>query len=229
MSVDVAEFTLLGAFLLGLAHTLEPCEDKAVVSLLTLWGSERWLQGMVLVVLYGLTMTLVNTSLVVIFCLVGAELIQGIQIYLEAVASIVMVTIGISLVWIKHLPSPWRLLHRGSERKDAETQEGAVLIRAKSARWVFLMGVARGIPYCPVELAMVLWAASIGSVLAGASMMFVFGLATTIGLIPIGIIMGGIAQKAKATKFKKFIPVIAGSIFIIFGIVMLLNRLVLVQ
>jgi len=225
-SAEIAEFTLIGAFLLGLAHTLEPCEDKAVVSLLTLWGSERWLQGILVVVLYGLTMTFVNTSLVVIFCLAGADLIQAIQIYLTIGASVIMIIIGIFMIWGKHLLSLGHFLHRNTKEKETGKKEEAGLIQKKSAGWVFLMGVARGIPYCPVEVAVVLWAVSIGSVLAGASIMFVFGIATTIGLIPIGIIMGSIAQKATATKYKRYIPLIAGLVFILFGIVTLLLRLI---
>jgi sulfite exporter TauE/SafE len=85
--------------------------------------------------------------------------------------------------------------------------------------------VIRGIPYCPIEVAVVLWAISIGSVLAGAAVMFVFGIGTTIGLIPLGFVMGGIAQKAKKTKYEKYVPTICGSAFIIFGIVLIVMHI----
>jgi len=61
--------------------------------------------------------------------------------------------------------------------------------------------------------------------LAGATIMFVFGLGTTIGLIPMGLIMGGIAQKAKKTRYKKYIPVICGLAFIAFGTVLIIMHL----
>lgn len=224
MIVELGGLNLLAAFILGLAHTLEPCEDKAVVSFLTLWGSERWKQGIMLVILYGLAMTLINTVLVVIFCMIGAEYIEGLEIYLAVGASIIMIIFGIVMIWGKHFPHFAHLTHHHG--KDGEVCEKTLLLPGKErTSTVLLLGVIRGIPYCPIEVAVVLWAISIGSVLAGAAVMFVFGIGTTIGLIPLGFIMGGIAQKAKKTKYEKYIPTICGAAFIIFGIVLIIMHI----
>jgi hypothetical protein len=37
--------------------------------------------------------------------------------------------------------------------------------------------------------------------------------------------MGGIAQKAKKTKYEKYIPTICGAAFIIFGIVLIIMHI----
>jgi len=223
MMHEIAGFTVVGAFLLGLAHTLEPCEDKVVVSFLTLWGSEKWKQGLSLVLLYGLAMTLVNTLLVVVFCMLGAEYIEGLEIYLAVIAGIIMIIFGLVMPMGKHFPHLEHLTHHhGKEKKPGEK---TFLPDKKKAYTVLLLGIIRGLPYCPIELAVVLWAVSIGSVLAGATIMFVFGLGTTIGLIPMGLIMGGIAQKAKKTRYKKYIPVICGLAFIAFGTVLIIMHL----
>lgn len=220
---EIAGFTVAGAFLLGLAHTLEPCEDKAVVSFLTLWGSERWKQGIPLVILYGLAMTLVNTLLVVVFCVLGAEYIEGLEIYLAVIAGIIMIIFGLVMAMGKHFPHLCHLTHHhGKEKKQGEK---TFLPDKEKAYTVLLLGVIRGLPYCPIELAVVLWAISIGSILEGATVMFVFGLGTTIGLIPMGLIMGGIAQKVQKTKYKKYIPVICGFAFITFGIALIIMHL----
>lgn len=224
---EIAGFTVAGAFLLGLAHTLEPCEDKVVVSFLTLWGSKKWKQGISLVILYGLAMTLVNTLLVVAFCLLGAEYIEGLEIYLAVTAGIVMIIFGLVMVMGKHFPHLCHLTHHhGKEKKS----EGKTFLPDKERAYtVLLLGIIRGLPYCPIELAVVLWAISIGSVLAGATIMFVFGLGTTIGLIPMGLIMGGIAQKAKKTRYKKYIPLICGLAFIAFGIVLIIMHVLSIE
>lgn len=223
MIAELGGFNLLAAFILGLAHTLEPCEDKAVVSFLTIWGSERWKQGIMLVILYGLAMTLVNTTLVAIFSIIGAKYIEGLEIYLAVGASIIMIIFGIVMIWGKHFPHFAHLTHHHG--KEGEACEKTLLPDKERTSTVFLLGMIRGIPYCPVEVAVVLWAISIGSVLAGATVMVMFGLGTTIDLIPLGFIMGGIAQKAKKTKYKKYIPTICGLAFIIFGIALIIMHI----
>ena len=221
MMHEIAGFTVVGAFLLGLAHTLEPCEDKVVVSFLTLWGSEKWKQGLSLVLLYGLAMTLVNTLLVVVFCMLGAEYIEGLEIYLAVIAGIIMIIFGLVMPMGKHFPHLCHLTHHDWKKKKSAT----FLPGKEKAYTVLLLGVIRGLPYCPIELAVVLWAISIGSILEGATIMFVFGLGTTIGLIPMGFIMGGIAQKAKKTRYNKYLPVICGFAFITFGIALIIMHL----
>ncbi|MGQ9513992.1 MAG: hypothetical protein ACUVTL_02930 [Thermoproteota archaeon] len=71
MPFDINYALLFASFILGLAHTLEPCEDKTVVSLYVLWSSNGWNEGIVLVILFGLDMTLINTSLGFLFSSAG--------------------------------------------------------------------------------------------------------------------------------------------------------------
>ena len=44
--IQFTEYTLLSAFLIGLIHVLEPCEDKAVASIYVAWASKKLKNGL---------------------------------------------------------------------------------------------------------------------------------------------------------------------------------------
>jgi len=217
--MEVERLTLFGAFLLGLAHTLVPCEDKAVVSLYALWRSERWKEGISLVVLYGLGMTLINTCFGFAFAFAGVSLLEvfeGIKKILEAIAGAITIAFGFfmltghSLIHLAH--------HHGETVKKRETKPYGRFA-------ALLFGVARGLPPCPFELAAYLWAASIGNILVGTLTVFTFGLGTTIGLVPLGFVMGELASVAKRTRYSALVPKLCGFIIIIIGTVLAISSL----
>ena len=217
--MEVEGLTLAGAFLLGLAHTLVPCEDKAVVSLYSLWRSERWKEGISLVVLYGLGMALINTCFGFAFASAGVSLLEvfeGIKKILEVIAGAITTAFGFfmltgySLIHLAH--------HHGETEKRKETKPYGRFA-------ALLFGVARGLPPCPFELATYLWAASIGNILVGTLTVFMFGLGTTIGLVPLGFVMGELASVAKRTKYSALVPRLCGFIIIIIGIVLAVSSL----
>ena len=82
--MDIANLGLAAAFLLGLAHTLEPCEDKAVVSLFVFWATKKLLPAIGLVVLYGLGMALVDTIMGFILSYVGVTWLEAIKTLLRS-------------------------------------------------------------------------------------------------------------------------------------------------
>ena len=216
MDFGLGELTLLGAFTLGLAHTLEPCEDKAVVSLYTLWGSTRWREGILLVVLYGLGMTLIDTTLGFTFSFLGVTLLEKSRDILQTVAGSITVAFGFFMLtgW-----SPIHMIHHhnGAARERLEVPERF----GRSAALFF--GLVRGLPPCPFELAVFLWAASVGNILLGTLTVFVFGMGTTVGLIPLGFVMGGLANAAKRTKYGTWIPKICGLTLVAIGILLIVS------
>ena len=219
MAYEIAAATLIGAFILGLAHTLEPCEDKAVVSLYALWASEKWREGILMVVLYGLGMALIDTSLGFLFASVGVSLLEAFKAILELIAGLITIVFGFFML------TGWSIIHithhhNGTSSSEAKTSER---LRMSTA---LLLGLVRGLPPCPFELAVFIWAASMGSVLIGTITVFIFGLGTTAGLIPLGFLMGGISGIAKKTKYAGWIPKISGSAIVAIGIALIISSLV---
>jgi len=211
MVSEIGVATLAGAFVLGLAHTLEPCEDKAVVSLYALWGSERWREGIFLVVLYGLGMALIDASLGFLFAFVGVNLLESFKAILELIAGLITIVFGFfmltgsSIVHVTH-------------HHDRVSSSGPKVPGRLRMSTALLFGLVRGLPPCPFELAVFIWAASMGSVLIGTVTVFIFGLGTTAGLIPLGFLMGGISGVAKKTKYASWIPKISGFTIVAIGV-----------
>jgi len=211
MASEIAVATLAGAFILGLAHTLEPCEDKAVVSLYAFWASERWREGILLVVLYGLGMALIDTSLGFLFALVGVNLLGAFKAILELIAGLITIVFGFFMF------TGWSITHITHHHNGVSSNGAKISERARMST-ALLFGLIRGLPPCPFELAVFIWAASMGSVLIGTLTVFIFGLGTTTGLIPLGFLMGGISGVAKKTKYAGWIPKISGVTVIGIGI-----------
>jgi sulfite exporter TauE/SafE len=102
--------------------------------------------------------------------------------------------------------------------------EAAAPANAKLLRWHTILGfgIVRGLPPCPVEIAVLLWAASLGNVWLGTATVFVFGLGTTVGLIPLGLIMGGISNAISRTRYESLVPKITAILMMCFGLFLVL-------
>lgn len=207
--MEIANMTLVGAFLLGLAHTIEPCEDKAVVSLIAVWAGKRIKSAIALVILYGLSMCLINALFGSAAALIGTSLFKQYNPTLRAIAGVITILFGLLML-------SGRRAHIFSPLGESSLEEGRL---EDLTPWsVFLMGIGRGLPFCPFELIVLSWAASSGSVLRGALMVFVFGLGTTLGLIPLGLAMGGLGAMASRTRFGVWVPKITALLMIALGV-----------
>jgi sulfite exporter TauE/SafE len=209
-------YTLLQAFVLGLAHTLEPCEDKAVVSLFVMWSSRRLREAIYLVTLYGLGMTVIDTLLGSICSYLGVSLLKEHGALLRTIAGAITFIFGL-------------LMMIGSEQVHLGHHHGETLLERIEAGsigmpGVFALGLVRGLPPCPIELAVLTWAASIGQAWRGTLLVFVFGLGTTIGLIPLGLVMGSLAGAIKKTKYEVWVPRICSLIMMVLGIWLVLSH-----
>ncbi len=211
--MDISNLSLAGAFIIGLAHTLEPCEDKAVVSLFIFWATKRLLHAVGLVVLYGLGMALVDTIMGFILSYVGVTWLETIKTPLEITAGAITLVFGVFML------RGGELAHIGHHHGEAASDTNS-----KLARWYSILGlgIVRGLPPCPIEVAVLIWAASIGNLWLGTATVFVFGLGTTLGLIPLGLVMGSLTSVISKTRYERFVPRIAATLMIGLGLFIML-------
>jgi len=214
--MDIANLSLVGAFIIGLAHTLEPCEDKAVVSLFIFWATKRLIHAIGLVVLYGLGMALVDTIMGFILSYVGVTWLETIKTPLELTAGAITLVFGVFML------RGGELVHIGHHHGEAVADTSS-----KLTRWYTILGlgIVRGLPPCPIEVAVLIWAASIGNIWLGTATVFVFGLGTTIGLIPLGLVMGSLTSVISKTRYERFVPKIAAILMIGLGLFLVLAPL----
>jgi len=211
--MDLVNFSLAAAFIVGLAHTLEPCEDKAVISLFVFWAAEKLSHAIGLVVLYGLGMALADTAMGFVLSYVGVRWLDIVRTPLEITAGAITIIFGIFMLRGKELT------HVGHHHGEAVVPTDTKLLRWQA---ILGLGIVRGLPPCPLEVAILLWAASLGSVWRGTATVFVFGLGTTAGLIPLGLIMGGISKAISKTRYESFIPKIAAILMMALGLYLVL-------
>jgi cytochrome c-type biogenesis protein len=219
--LDAGAVSLAGAFLVGLAHVFQPCEDKAIVAVFVIWTARKVTTAISLVVLYGLGITAVNTFLGFIFSYAGSGLIERCEIPLKVTAG--SVTVGFGLYMLSHFG------HLHLEQRERDTQS---MIEERQAPGTFHMlgfGLARGMMLCPVELAVLAWALSTGDVLRGTLMLFLFGLGTTISLVPVALLMGGLTVAARKSRYGIWLPRIAPVAMVLMGVVLALSPLVTVE
>jgi sulfite exporter TauE/SafE len=209
------ELTFTSAFVIGLLHVLEPCEDKAVASLYATALGGNTKRILFLVFLYGLGMMIADTFLGFVFGYIGANYLAGISKQLELVASAFTVAFG--LLVFTHT-------HKLESHCYAKGFSG---IRNDSIS-MLTFGIIRGLPPCPIELAILVMAASTGNVLKGGLLVATFGLGTLISLLPFGLAVGGIltlVRKKFGEKARSILPKISGMVISIIGLAMLISNI----
>ena len=211
--MDLADLSLAAAFVVGLVHTLEPCEDKAIVSLFVFWAAKKLAQAVGLVVLYGLGMALADTAMGFVLSYVGVRWLDIVRTPLEIAAGVITLILGILMLRGKELT------HVGHHHGEAVAPANSKLLHWYS---ILGFGIVRGLPPCPIEIAVLLWAASIGNIWRGTATVFVFGLGTTVGLIPLGLIMGGISNAISRTRYETLVPKITAILMMCFGLFLML-------
>jgi sulfite exporter TauE/SafE len=211
--MDFANLSLAAAFVVGLVHTLEPCEDKAVVSLFVFWATKKLAHAVGLVVLYGLGMALADTAMGFVLSYVGVRWLDIVRTPLEITAGAITLIFGFFMLRGKELT------HIGHHHGEAVAPTNTKLLHWRA---ILGFGIVRGLPPCPLEVAMLLWAASLGNIWRGTATVFVFGLGTTVGLIPLGLIMGGISSAISRTRYESIVPKITAILMMCFGLFLML-------
>lgn len=211
----IDNMTLLSAFFIGLLHVLEPCEDKAVASLYASIIGKNTKRILYLVFLYGLGMMLADTVLGVVAGYIGAEFLARFSKQLEIIAASFTVAFGLLVFSHTHkLESHCYVKGFGGLKGDFS---------------ILLFGIIRGLPPCPIELAILVMAASTKSALYGGCLVAVFGLGTLISLLPFGLAVGGIlslVRKKYGEKAEELIPKISGMVISLIGLYMLVKILI---
>jgi len=202
--------TLTSAFIIGLLHVLEPCEDKAVASLYATVVGKNTRKILFLVFLYGLGMMIADTTLGVIFGYLGAQYLAGISKQLEIIAA--SFTVAFGLLVFAHT-------HKLESHCYAKGFGGL-----KGDMSILVFGIIRGLPPCPIEMAILVMASATKSAFHGGLLVAVFGLGTLISLLPFGLAVGGILTLVKrkyGEKAEHLIPKLSGAVISILGLFML--------
>jgi len=219
--VDVGTMSLAGAFLVGLAHVFQPCEDKAIVVAFVVWATRKVASAVPLVLLYGLGITVVNTCLGFIFSYAGSGLIEKYEAPLKVIAGIVTIAFGLYML---SRFAHFRLGHPEVEPALVKDNPGA-----PSPMHMLCFGLVRGMVLCPVELAVLAWALSTGDVVRGMLMLVLFGLGTTISLVPVALMMGGLTVAARKSRYGAWLPRIAPLVMILVGVLLAISPFVGVE
>jgi sulfite exporter TauE/SafE len=206
--------TLVSAFVIGLLHVLEPCEDKAIASLYATAVGKNTKRILYLVFLYGLGMMIADTCLGVIFGYIGAQYLDKISKQLEIIAASFTIAFGLLVFSHNHkLESHCYAKGVGGVREDMP---------------MLLFGIIRGLPPCPIEMAILVMASATRSALYGGLLVAVFGLGTLISLLPFGLAVGGILALVR-NKFghraEEMLPKISGIAISAIGLFMLVGSL----
>jgi sulfite exporter TauE/SafE len=206
--------TLSSAFIIGLLHVLEPCEDKAVASLYATIIGRNAKRILFLVFLYGVGMMIADTTLGVIFGFLGAQYLAKFARQLEIIAASFTIAFGLLVFSHTHeLESHCYIKGFGGLKGDLS---------------MLLFGIVRGLPPCPIEMAILVMAASTKSALYGGVLVASFGLGTLISLLPFGFAVGGIltiVRKRFGEKAERLIPKLSGAAISLIGAAMLVKAI----
>ena len=158
-------------------------------------------------------MALADTAMGFILSYVGVRWLDIVRTPLEIAAGAITLIFGFLMLRGKELT------HVGHHHGEAVAPANSKLLHWYS---ILGFGIVRGLPPCPLEIAMLLWAVSLGDVWRGTATIFVFGLGTTVGLIPLGLIMGGISNAISKTRYESLVPKITAILMMCFGLFLVL-------
>jgi nickel/cobalt exporter len=238
------------AFVLGMAHALEPGHGKTLVAsyLIGIRGKTRD------AIMLGLTVTFTHT--VVIFLLAFAVLAFGaafpltqVQHWLEVVSAALVFAMGL---WL--LRTRWRewkqdrqyaaqqfqpvehddhhshshgLLH-GHHHHHSHSHD-LPIDRRLSFRQLVSFGFSGGLVPCPAALAILILAVGMGKPALGLVTVAVFSVGLALALVVIGIGVckgvGFFGKRFEQSKWTKRLPVISSGIVTLLGLLMLVKAL----
>jgi len=211
----MGDSTLTSAFLIGLLHVLEPCEDKAVASIYATAIGRNTRKIVFLVLLYGFGMMIADTALGVIAGYVGSQYLARFSKQLEIISA--SFTVAFGLLVFSHT-------HKLESHCYAKGLSGI-----KGDFSMLLFGIIRGLPPCPIEMAILVMAASTKSALSGGLLVASFGLGTMISLLPFAFAIGGILtfiRRRFGAKAEHLMPKVSGIVISLIGLVMLVQAII---
>ncbi|MFC1613067.1 sulfite exporter TauE/SafE family protein [Patescibacteria group bacterium] len=209
------EYSILAAFIAGLLHVLEPCEDKAIVSFYVAWAGENIKETVKLIILYSFGMIFINIFIGLVVSFIGMRYLNSFSHYFLIGSGVFTIIFGLLIIKHSHLFGNHCLLEHSKKK-----------FNIKDKKSVLLFGLLRGLPLCPVEIAVMLWAASVGNIFRGTLLVASFSIGTSISLIPFGIGAKGIFKfidQKSTQKVKKYIQVSIGILVMLIGIISIIG------
>lgn len=193
--------------LLGILHTIMPCEDKFIFCFYAFGVAKDGKQAIRILNFYGLGLLIMNliigttlSYIAAIFGHVFTENLRNLWIYIGSLSMILSgIIMLIQLKRRKYWPHSEQLL---------ELTDNLPRLK-KRKRTSFLLGMLAGIPPCVFEIAVYSIAIAVGGRYGwgnGTWITFFFGIGTWIGLYPLAIFgtMGGkLSQMLKTTSFRR--------------------------
>ena len=208
----------LAFLILGVMHTLEPCADKAVVTVYaTGFSKGKAKRALLLVLVFGVGMATAYMLIGGVCALVGDTLITQVFEPVQILASLITIMFGVYLLAV----------HK--EKKECPGEHHHTVLRGalsiSSLVSVLSFGFVCGTEPCPVELTAYMWAASSGNVLTGIIRMLAFSIGSIMGMLPLALIAGGLAGTLRRIIGEKSTSKFAGITLMAMGIIMLASTM----
>ncbi|HMF30275.1 MAG TPA: sulfite exporter TauE/SafE family protein [Candidatus Lokiarchaeia archaeon] len=208
------------SFTLGILHSLQPCEDKAIFSFYAFGVSRDWKDAFKLLNLYGAGLLSANLAIGLVFTIIGATILTYVPpVPLAVFGGGVTIFAGIFMFW--------RCEKEVYDPHSRQKQEiGTSLTRKTNS--AYGLGMLASIPPCVMELIIYIQATTYAAeygILSGLLAVFYFGIGTWIGLYPLGIIgFAGSRAKAKVSspwrlaKITAVLMIILGGVYLVLAL-----------
>lgn len=188
--------------ILGILHTIMPCEDKAIFCFYAFGVSRDWKQAIGILNLYGLGLFLTNLLIGSVISYFGAA--AGVfirqtvnQFVWNLIGGLSLILSGILMIIQLHTNR-----YRPHNGQWHELGENLVTLKSRK-RTAFLLGIFAGIPPCIFEFAIYVQAINLSVNYGwgnGSLSVFFFGIGTWLGLFPLALL--GTAS-GKISKFMQ--------------------------
>ncbi|TFG05350.1 MAG: hypothetical protein EU539_09405 [Promethearchaeota archaeon] len=191
---------LIPAFLLGLLHTLMPCEDKSLFCFYSFGISKNTKNSFIILILYGLGLMTANLTIAIITVLISlVPLIIFPAFVSDPYAINFFGAFSSTFVAIFFL----FFVSRKDYTPHSKHKEEIINLNWDKRRTPYLLGILSGFPPCIFELFIysqcLIFSLSYGF-LEALLIVFYFSLGTFIGLFPLAVAKRGFEQKGKKEK-----------------------------
>jgi len=205
-------FVFWPSFMLGILHSLQPCEDKAIFSFYAFGVSRDWREAFKMVNLYGAGLLAANLTIGTFAAIIGLAFVSFIDPIIAAImAGIATLTAGIYILYRVHKE---KYDPHSTQKKEIGS---ALTLKTQSS---FSLGVLAGIPPCIMEIQIYFQAtvyAANYDLLVAILAVFMFGIGTWLGLYPLGILVFVGSKAKKRTKSPWLIEKISAWVMIGLG------------
>lgn len=208
------------SFTLGILHSLQPCEDKAIFSFYAFGVSRDWKDAFKLLNLYAVGLLSANMAFGLVFSIIGEVLLSYLPgIPINAFGGGVTIFAGIYMLYQvkKEMYDP-----HSRQKKEI----GTTLTRKTNS--AYKLGLLASIPPCLMEMTIYIQATTYSAVYGLGSGLFAvlfFAVGTWIGLYPLGV-LGYVGSRAKQLSESPWkIAKISAVLMIILGVVYLVLAL----